>query len=92
MHTFVTVLSVKGQVKNGFFVEAGADDFERDSNTLYFEVTILSGLHINLYFEINQRSHFGGKYLPLLRHLWLWKHFLMVWTEVGPISDQVQML
>jgi hypothetical protein len=43
MYTFVTVLSVKGQVKNGFFVEAGADDFERDSNTLYFEVTILSG-------------------------------------------------
>jgi hypothetical protein len=28
----------QGQVKNGFFIEAGADDFETDSNTLYFEV------------------------------------------------------
>ena len=27
----------KGQVKDGFFIEAGADEFEEDSNTLYFE-------------------------------------------------------
>ena len=27
----------KGSLKNGFFVEAGADDFMTDSNTLYFE-------------------------------------------------------
>ena len=25
-------------MKNGFFVEAGADDFETDSNTLLFEL------------------------------------------------------
>ncbi len=29
---------VKGQVKDGFFVEAGADDFETHTNSLYFEV------------------------------------------------------
>jgi hypothetical protein len=28
----------KGQVKEGFFVEAGADDFETHTNSLYFEV------------------------------------------------------
>ena len=28
----------KEQVKNGFFIEAGADDFEVDSNTLFFEL------------------------------------------------------
>ena len=27
----------KGSLNNGFFVEAGADDFTTDSNTLYFE-------------------------------------------------------
>ena len=27
----------KEQVKNGFFIEAGADDFMRTSNSLYFE-------------------------------------------------------
>ena len=26
------------QVKDGFFIEAGADDFETDSNTLLFEL------------------------------------------------------
>ena len=28
----------KGQVENGFFIEAGADDFEYESNTLFFEM------------------------------------------------------
>jgi len=28
----------KEQVKNGFFIEAGADDFEQDSNTILFEM------------------------------------------------------
>ena len=28
----------KRQVKNGFFIEAGADDFEKDSNSLLFEM------------------------------------------------------
>ena len=28
----------KKQVKNGFFIEAGADDFEKDSNSLLFEM------------------------------------------------------
>ena len=32
------VMWSQGQVKNGFFIEAGADDFETDSNSLYFEV------------------------------------------------------
>jgi hypothetical protein len=27
-------------VKNGFFIEAGASDFEEYSNTLYFEVRL----------------------------------------------------
>ena len=27
----------QGKVKNGFFIEAGADDFESDSNSVYFE-------------------------------------------------------
>ena len=27
----------QGEVKNGFFIEAGADDFESDSNSVYFE-------------------------------------------------------
>ncbi len=30
--------SWQGRVKNGFFIEAGASDFEEFSNTLYFEV------------------------------------------------------
>ena len=25
------------QIKNGFFIEAGADDFVKSSNSLYFE-------------------------------------------------------
>jgi hypothetical protein len=29
---------MQGQVKDGFFVEAGADDFETHTNSLYFEV------------------------------------------------------
>ena len=28
----------QGQLENGFFIEAGADDFERDSNSLFFEL------------------------------------------------------
>ena len=28
----------KGQVEKGFFIEAGADDFEYESNTLFFEM------------------------------------------------------
>jgi hypothetical protein len=28
-------------VKNGFFIEAGAWDFEMESNTFYFEVIVL---------------------------------------------------
>jgi len=28
---------LQGQVKKGFFIEAGAVDFEQDSNSLYFE-------------------------------------------------------
>ncbi len=44
----------QGQVKNGFFVEAGAVDFESETNSLYFEVIIFTvcefGQHIYLYF------------------------------------------
>ena len=29
---------IQGRVKNGFFIEAGADDFETDTNTLLFEL------------------------------------------------------
>ena len=35
---FIDEFIFKGRVKNGFFVEAGADDFLVDSNTLLFEV------------------------------------------------------
>ena len=28
---------IKGQVKDGYFVEAGADDFMLNTNTLYYE-------------------------------------------------------
>jgi len=35
---FLDMVVFKGKVKNGFFVEAGADDFESDSNTVYFEL------------------------------------------------------
>ena len=31
-------INSQGRVKNGFFIEAGAFDFEEYSNTLYFEV------------------------------------------------------
>ena len=35
---YLDMVIFKGQVKNGFFIEAGADDFETDSNTLLFEI------------------------------------------------------
>ena len=35
---YLDMVLFKGQVKNGFFVEAGADDFETGTNTLYFEM------------------------------------------------------
>jgi len=35
---FLDTVIFKRQVKNGFFIEAGADDFERDSNSLLFEM------------------------------------------------------
>jgi len=35
---YLDTVIFKGQVKNGFFIEAGADDFETDSNTLLFEM------------------------------------------------------
>lgn len=35
---FLDMVIFKGQVKDGFFIEAGADDFESDSNTVYFEL------------------------------------------------------
>ena len=34
---FIDEFIFKGRVKDGFFVEAGADDFFQDSNTLFFE-------------------------------------------------------
>ena len=34
---FLDKVIFKGAVKNGFFIEAGADDFETDSNSLLFE-------------------------------------------------------
>ena len=34
---FLDEFIFKGQVKDGFFVEAGADDFMLNTNTLYFE-------------------------------------------------------
>jgi hypothetical protein len=34
---------LQGRVKNGFFIEAGAWDFEEFSNTLYFEVKTTKG-------------------------------------------------
>ena len=35
---FLDRVIFKGAVKDGFFIEAGADDFETDSNTLLFEM------------------------------------------------------
>ena len=35
---FLDRVIFQGAVKNGFFIEAGADDFETDSNTLLFEI------------------------------------------------------
>ena len=35
---FLDQVIFKGKVKNGFFIEAGAGDFEEDSNTLLFEL------------------------------------------------------
>jgi hypothetical protein len=35
---FLDQLVFKGQVKNGFFVEAGASDFVTGSNSLWFEM------------------------------------------------------
>ena len=35
---FLDQVIFKRAVKDGFFIEAGADDFERDSNTLLFEI------------------------------------------------------
>ena len=35
---YIEKVIFKGQVKNGFFIEAGADDFERNSNSLFFEL------------------------------------------------------
>jgi len=35
---YIDEVFFKGQVKDGFFIEAGADDFETDSNTLLFEL------------------------------------------------------
>ena len=32
------VSSHSHKVKEGFFIEAGADDFQRDSNSLHFEL------------------------------------------------------
>ena len=36
--TFLDKFVFKGEVKEGFFIEAGADDFVLDSNTLLFEM------------------------------------------------------
>ena len=36
---FLDEFIFKGRVKNGFFVEAGADDFLLNSNSLWFELT-----------------------------------------------------
>ena len=35
---YIDQVIFKGQVENGFFIEAGADDFEKDSNSLLFEL------------------------------------------------------
>ena len=35
---FLDEFIFKGEVKEGFFIEAGADDFVLDSNTLWFEM------------------------------------------------------
>jgi len=35
---FLDRVIFKSRVKNGFFIEAGADDLIRDSNTLFFEL------------------------------------------------------
>jgi len=35
---YIDEVFFKGQLKDGFFIEAGADDFETDSNTLLFEL------------------------------------------------------
>ncbi len=43
-------------MQNGFFIEAGADDFETDSNSLYFEV-LLSISYVNPSLVINGNTH-----------------------------------
>ena len=35
---FLDQVIFKSQLRDGFFVEAGADDLVEDSNTLYFEI------------------------------------------------------
>ena len=35
---YLDLVIFKGQVEAGFFIEAGASDFEKDSNTLHFEL------------------------------------------------------
>jgi len=35
---YLDMVIFKGQVQDGFFIEAGADDFETDSNTILFEM------------------------------------------------------
>ena len=35
---YLDAVIFKGKVQNGFFIEAGADDFEVDSNSLHFEL------------------------------------------------------
>ena len=35
---YLDTVIFKKQVKDGFFIEAGADDFETDSNTILFEM------------------------------------------------------
>jgi hypothetical protein len=40
---------LQGRVRNGFFIEAGAWDFEFGSNTLYFEVKSAQFIFIYIY-------------------------------------------
>ena len=59
-----------GELKNGFFIEAGSSDSEKFSDTLYFEInhgwTGLLGTLIGLENMMNMTEHYGDVNRTLL--------------------------
>ena len=46
-------------MRNGFFIEAGAEDFEKYSNTLYFEVGHENIQFDNFLLDVLQKNSFS---------------------------------